>query len=317
MNTATSTKYEKQRFKIFTDLRQFLLSKSSFTRKSVYSASNLKLFTIQHSYATKHLVLTHLSEGLSTLSNFGDNLLMPKIQVDLKNRPDFRDVYIKKKSTKNSQIRYLIPEHFLKLLKQHDIKSVSTNSTPNDDYFCSGEIHACRAMFQLFVGVRVENSWFDPKMKWKFEVSQHGHENRPCENTNLECYHIYKTETKTSAEECFYVHPIVFNCMNNLIKYAANFQKTSGHKFNPPSMLHYYNKWIKEHINSSFASHSIRKTLPNFCDTNNFFTRNNTGAWRTGSAHSAFNRSYVHPTSKITYLANFINNIRNNKYKLK
>ena len=129
-------------------------------------------------------------------------------------------------------------------------------------------IFPCLLYFQIMTGVRVGNIWLDRRTH-KFYESGHAHEKyRYCQLENEECCTKMKMMTKTTVSETILILPNVYCCYKNILNY-----KFPG---SIPDMTKGYNRYIKQIFGNEYASHDLRRILPNFINLDS----RNTGTWK-------------------------------------
>ena len=284
------TKYKRQRGKILQAYTDFILAKGVFSKAKFFDNENALTWVKKTEiFVDKYKIMQQLSLALSDLANLSkQSLLVQDVKISLLNNPEFAVLSTKKSSKKTGtkDLKFLSPEHVIKLLNM---------------YVENPHVVVSRLVFQLFTGSRFENSIFHStdrgEVPVEFILSQHAQQNihepgKACVYECIECFHTLIMESKVCKKERFYIHPKIYELTRFLMEYKSDVSlNTSNQRAN---------KWLKENINSEFNSHAVRKTLTNL--TLGTSDNRNTGRWR---STSTMTKHYLSFTTRISDLASF------------
>ena len=286
----------RQRITLLKEFQKFLISESSYDYDSIFDINLLLPFVLECPYISdKRKIITHLSMALTHIQ-FKNSVLHQPIEIKLHNRPEFLSLFLDKpKVLKSVDKKFLSPDEIIFLVQAHD-------KHPNR--------HLCRAMFQLFLSCRIENTFFSKNRPHKFKASKHSsqniHSNKvSCSAFNnpesIDCFSYLTSKSKTSSSSSFPVHPCVFSCYTNInspLPHTENWE------------LRLYNSFLTSFFNRTVNSHHIRKTLSNFCP-NLIDSSRNLGLWRSSST---MKKHYISDTSLISDLFSFVQKNRHTQF---
>ena len=270
-----SNVYKARRLDILEKYINFCNQTGGINKNTVFSITNIEAFLKQQVSKNKHLIQTHLTQILRSLSIQSEKnvqRLLTTSDFQLKNHPTLHKFHKPSKSItskqKNSDLSFLKVSEFQDIIKMHNTAKQHSASL-------------CRSLLQASLGVRVQNT-FNLSENTQLISALCLSCNPPhiplCRFPTINCFRQIKfLSSKTGSHVCYIPYQII-PCFNFLL---------SSHSSNNTSTaLHNYNHFLT--TNFQCTSHACRRFLTNLHDSTRI--NSNTGAW----SSPANQRFYLH-----------------------